>query len=97
MKLMPASRAAWIVVIDVSWSGSPQPPNIIAPRHSGLTWIPVRPRLRYSMTARLVRLTRQNPGVTVSFAVCNEVKAAHGLPQLARLGPERSGSGAYLT
>ena len=49
MKLMPASSAAWIVAIDVSWSGSPQPPNIIAPRHSGLTWIPVRPRLRYSM------------------------------------------------
>ena len=37
------------VAIDVSWSGSPQPPNIIAPRHSGLTWIPVRPRLRYSI------------------------------------------------
>src|SRR5882757_10596602 len=53
MKLMPASSAAWIVAIDVSWSGSPQLPNIIAPRHNGLTWIPVRPRLRYSMNPTL--------------------------------------------
>src|SRR4051794_25033917 len=29
--------------IDWSWSGSPQAPNIIAPRHSLLTETPVRP------------------------------------------------------
>src|SRR6202023_117518 len=64
MKLMPASRAAWMVLIHVAWSGSPQAPNIIAPRHRGLTCIPVRPRLRYSI-ARLSRTpapTRQTVG-----------------------------------
>jgi hypothetical protein len=29
--------------------GLPQAPNIMAPRQSGLTLIPVRPRVRYSM------------------------------------------------
>src|SRR3954467_11613195 len=48
-KLMPASSAAWMIRIDLSWSGSPQAPNIIAPRQSGLTLTPVLPRLRYSM------------------------------------------------
>ena len=46
MKLMPASSARWMTLMDVSWSGSPQAPNIMAPRQSGLTLIPVRPRLR---------------------------------------------------
>src|SRR4051794_18186970 len=46
---MPASSAAWMIRIDLSWSGSPQAPNIIAPRQSGLTLTPVLPRLRYSM------------------------------------------------
>src|SRR4051812_23008664 len=49
---MPASSAAWMIRIDLSWSGSPQAPNIIAPRHSGLTLTPVLPRLRYSMVQR---------------------------------------------
>src|SRR3954453_6884267 len=40
-----------MMAIDLSWSGSPKLPNIIAPRHRGLTWIPVRPRLRYFMEA----------------------------------------------
>ena len=35
--------------IDSSWSGLPQAPNIIAPRHSWLTETPVRPRLRCSI------------------------------------------------
>src|SRR3954471_3697345 len=39
-----------MILMDSSWSGSPHPPNIIAPRQSGLTCIPVRPRLRYSMS-----------------------------------------------
>src|SRR3954447_17477749 len=49
---MPASSAAWMIRVDLSWSGSPHAPNIIAPRHSGLTWTPVLPRLRYSMAQR---------------------------------------------
>src|SRR3954447_19517216 len=46
---MPASSAAWMIRIDLSWSGSPHAPNIIAPRHRGLTLTPVLPRLRYSI------------------------------------------------
>ena len=37
MKLMPASSAWWMIRIESSWSVLPQAPNIIAPRHSGLT------------------------------------------------------------
>src|SRR3954451_11464973 len=54
MKLIPASSARWIVRIPSSWSGVPQAPNIIAPRHSGLTWTPVRPSSRYSIDLSLV-------------------------------------------
>src|SRR3954449_461056 len=50
MKLIPASSARWMMRTDSSWSGLPQAPNIIAPRHSGLTWTPVRPRGRCSMS-----------------------------------------------
>src|SRR4029453_10511163 len=39
-----------MILIASSWSGSPHVPNIIVPRQSGLTCIPVRPRLRYSIT-----------------------------------------------
>src|SRR3954451_5582862 len=49
MKLMPASRARWMIRIDLSWSVSPQSPNIIAPRQSGLTLTPVRPSGRSSI------------------------------------------------
>src|SRR5438105_9927075 len=49
MKLMPASRAAWTIDTQSSWSWLPQGPNIIAPRHSGLTLTPVRPSVRCSM------------------------------------------------
>src|SRR6188472_790646 len=49
MKLMPASSARWMVRIESSWSVLPQAPNIIAPRHSGLTWTPVLPSVRYSI------------------------------------------------
>ncbi len=49
MKLMPASSAWWMIPTDVSWSGSPHAPNIMAPRQRGLTCIPVRPRLLCSM------------------------------------------------
>src|SRR4051794_29841869 len=49
MKLIPASSARWMMRIDWSWSGSPQAPNIIAPRQSGLTLTPVLPSVRYSI------------------------------------------------
>src|SRR4051812_33690689 len=49
MKLIPASMAAWMILTESSWSGFPHSPNIIAPRQSGLTFIPVRPRVRYFM------------------------------------------------
>ena len=40
----PPSRARWMILIESSWSGLPQTPNIIVPRQSGLTLTPVRPR-----------------------------------------------------
>ena len=46
MKLMPASSAGWMISMLRAWSGSPQAPNIMAPRQRGLTIMPVRPRLR---------------------------------------------------
>src|SRR3954447_25821773 len=49
MKLMPASSARWMIRMLSSWSVSPQAPNIIAPRQSGLTLTPVRPRLLLSI------------------------------------------------
>jgi hypothetical protein len=45
-KLMPASRPAWMTRTESSWSGLPRSPNIIAPRQSGLTLIPVSPSVR---------------------------------------------------
>ena len=39
---------------DSSWSGLPQAPNIIAPRHSGLTFTPVRPNALNSIVLLLV-------------------------------------------
>src|SRR5271163_2967110 len=53
MKLMPASRARWMICTASSWSGLPTAPNIIAPRHSWLTETPVRPRGRQSMESSL--------------------------------------------
>ena len=57
MKLMPASSAAWMTATDSSWSGLPQAPNIIAPRQRGLTFTPVRPRVRYFIAASSSRAT----------------------------------------
>src|SRR3954453_9233249 len=47
MKFTPASSAALMMAALSSWSGLPQAPNIMAPRHSGLTFTPVRPKVRY--------------------------------------------------
>src|SRR5579863_2999646 len=49
-KLIPASRARWMTRIASARSSLPHGPNIIAPRHSGLTDTPVRPSNRYSMS-----------------------------------------------
>src|SRR3974390_1343867 len=57
-KLMPASSAAWMIRMLSSWSVLPNDPNIIAPRHRGLTLMPVRPRVRYSMSVE----ASQGPG-----------------------------------
>src|SRR6478735_3584599 len=46
---MPASRARWMMRVASAVSLLPQGPNIIAPRHRGLTCTPVRPSGRYSM------------------------------------------------
>src|SRR5215208_489830 len=54
MKLIPASSARWMIAMDLSWSVSPQAPNIMAPRQSGLTLTPVWPSARSSMGPRLV-------------------------------------------
>jgi hypothetical protein len=48
-KLIPASRALWMIRIESSWSGLPMAPNIMAPRQYGLTLMPVRPSVRYFM------------------------------------------------
>ena len=46
MKLIPASTARWMMRIESSWSGLPHAPNIIVPRQSWLTCMPVVPRVR---------------------------------------------------
>src|SRR3954449_2021839 len=43
-----------MIRIDSSWSVFPQSPNIIAPRHSWLTFTPVLPRLRSCMAPHLI-------------------------------------------
>src|SRR4051794_6227864 len=54
MKLTPASRARWMMRMDSSWSWLPQSPNIMAPRQSGLTYMPVRPSVRCSIAGTLL-------------------------------------------
>src|SRR3954452_20883322 len=78
MKLIPASRAAWMIRIDSSWSLLPQSPNIIAPRQSGLTLTPVAPKLRSCMAPHLV--DRGEAGLE-TVAGCAQVEApdAHAL------------------
>src|SRR5690242_4247405 len=56
MKLIPASRARWMTWMPASWSGSPQAPNIIAPRQRGLTLTPVVPSSRSSMPCNVVSM-----------------------------------------
>src|ERR1700735_1385930 len=55
MKLMPASIARSMIAMESSWSRLPQAPNIMAPRHSGLTLTPVLPSTRVFMILTLCR------------------------------------------
>src|SRR5882757_1841295 len=78
MKLIPASSARWMTEMDVSWSRSPQAPNIIAPRHSGLTWMPVPPRPRYLMAELPCwRLPERDHSYVASHLISTGLKAAH--------------------
>src|SRR5690348_5078468 len=54
MKLMPESSARWMIRIDSFSSLLPQSPNIMAPRQSGLTYMPVRPSVRCSIGQKLL-------------------------------------------
>src|ERR1700691_2455895 len=60
---MPESSALWMILIESSWSGLPQPPNIMAPRQRGLTLRPVRPRVRSSICSPYVETLHDAPGV----------------------------------
>src|SRR3954451_16267521 len=64
MKLIPASRARWMIRTLSSWSVLPQAPNIIAPRHSGLTCTPVRASRRCSI-ARTLASGARGPAIRV--------------------------------
>src|SRR4051812_12808218 len=60
MKLIPASSARWMMRTLSSWSVLPQAPNIIAPRHSGLTSTPVPPSMR-SIVDSIMGATYRRP------------------------------------
>src|SRR3954452_23625745 len=79
MKLIPASSARWMMRTHTSWSVSPQAPNIIAPRQSGLTWTPVRPRGRSSMAG----------DVSLQHVTVDDL-LAEARTQLQRLGPDEA-------
>src|SRR3954451_9084208 len=91
---MPASRAAWMIRIDSSWSGLPQDPNIIAPRHILLTETPVRPSRRWSIRffSRLVGSGTRS-GV-VGVAITND-RAIEVLATAGRDGAGPNASDAY--
>jgi hypothetical protein len=50
IRLIPASRARWMIRIEASWSGLPIAPNIIAPSEMSLTETPVPPRVLRCMS-----------------------------------------------
>src|SRR3954471_16304672 len=68
MKLIPASSARWMILIESSWSGLPQAPNIMAPRQSGLTWTPVLPSVRYSIPRTYPSFVVEQPALDVQAA-----------------------------
>src|SRR5690348_17017358 len=83
MKLMPASRARWMIETDSSWSRFPHCPNIIAPRQSGLTLTPVRPSVRCFMASTL--LTAPLACSRSRASVDAEAGAPHVLEHVERL------------
>jgi hypothetical protein len=66
-KLIPWWSAAWMMRTQSSWSGLPTAPNIIVPRHWALTWMPVRPRVRYRMV--LLAVVRRSSSRTLGAGV----------------------------
>ena len=59
---MPASSARWMIRIESDSSALPHGPNIIVPKHSGLTETPVRPRILFCMVSRTFRDCFRNNG-----------------------------------
>src|SRR4051794_40726676 len=80
-----------MIRIESSWSGLPQDPNIIAPRQSGETLTPVRPRVRSSMPPRLAATTGQPGGGDGGGA---PQQAGALLERRARVVPGEDGVGA---
>src|SRR5436190_19639820 len=78
MKLIPASSARWMMRIESSWSVLPQAPNIIAPRHSGVTLTPVRPRVRVCMPRASLRDGQLEPHAVEQRARAEVVGAEVG-------------------
>src|SRR5687768_15319563 len=74
MKLMPSSSALWMMRTQSSWSGLPMPPNIIAPRQSGLTLMPVAPRVRIFMRPGLSQLEDEDALLLVDLGPAGEAK-----------------------
>src|SRR6266545_8417285 len=72
-KLIPPSRAWWIIRTHSAWSVFPQGPNIIAPRQWVLTFTPVRPRVRYSMASALPQILLQHQHVPVRILELDEL------------------------
>src|SRR5436190_17031580 len=96
MKLRPASSARWMIAMLSRWSGLPQAPNIMAPRHSGLTRTPVLPSVRSSVGfVAVVIVGGFVPCVAVLMA-CPPVRVAEGAanPAQAQRGGGRPTTGA---
>src|SRR3954464_1559663 len=89
MKLIPASRAAWMIRIDSSWSALPHAPNIIAPRQNLLTETPVRPSWRCSMGLLLFerQWSRRRPPTEPDAPPRRQSST---VPERRRLGARRS-------
>ena len=64
-----------MIAIESSWSVLPQAPNIIAPRHSGLTLMPVAPSLRCSIAIGASQLSR----ITGCFAAATSSRRRTGV------------------
>src|SRR5882757_8122922 len=77
MKLIPASIARCTMRTQSSWSGLPTAPNIMAPRQSGLTLMPVAPRVRKSMLL-IEAGYRRYPASPSSEIVCDRAPECPG-------------------